>query len=80
MKTGFLDDHKASKINPLHRSDYDPPVFIQPGTEVTVKIGSREQELAILAAYDYGLDALGEEGIRQIEMLIADLKVAITGR
>ncbi|HDR2494690.1 TPA: hypothetical protein QCI22_001289 [Enterobacter roggenkampii] len=48
--------------------------------KVTVAIDSREQEISILAAYDYGIEALNEEGREQLNRLIADLKVAITGR
>lgn len=80
MGNEILDQNKARLINPLDAEDYNPPVYIIPGTEVSVKIESRNQELAILAAFDYGLGALGNEGKRQIEMLIADLKMAITGR
>ena len=80
MGNEILDHNKAIAINPLHKRNYEPPTYIEPNTEVTVKIESREQELAILAAYDYGLDVLGEEGKRQIERLIADLKFAIAGR
>ena len=76
----ILDYKKAVQINPFHKGEYEPPVYIQPDSEVTVKIESREMELAILAAYDYGIDALGEDGKHQIERLISDLKIAITGR
>lgn len=76
----ILDPKKAATVFPLGNAQYDPPVYVKPGTEVMVKIESREQEIAILAAHDYGIDALGEEGKHQIERLISDLKVAITGR
>lgn len=80
MATGILDQDKAAMVFPLGSGSYDPPAYVVPGTEVTVKIESREMELAILAAYDYGLDALGDEGKHQLNRLIYDLKVAITGR
>ena len=77
----ILDPKKAAAIFALGAAEkYDPPVYVKPGTEVTIKIESREQELAILAAFDYGLDALGEEGKHQIDRLIADIKFAICGR
>ena len=83
MNNGFkpLDRHKSAQLNPFGNSDdYGPGPYVAPGSAVTVKIESREQELAILAAYDYGLDALSEDGKHQIDRLIADLKIAITGR
>lgn len=78
MSNEILDHNKAIVLNPLHKRNDEPPTYIKPNTEVTIKIESREQELAILAAYDYGLDCLGKEGKRQIERLIADLKFAIS--
>ena len=80
MSNEMLDAHKAKMINPFSQSKYDPPVYLQPGSTVSVSIDTREQEVAILAAYDYGLDALTDDGKQQIEFLIANLKVAITGR
>ena len=74
-----LDPEKARLLNPLF-TDYQPPAYIQPGETVEIRIESREQEKAILAAYDYGLDALSSEGSQEIEKLIANLKQAIVGR
>lgn len=79
MNFNPVDNKKALAVNPFHK-DCDYPVYIKPGAKVTVEIESREQEMAILAAYDYGLEALSDEGRHQIDRLIADLKVAITGR
>ena len=53
---------------------------IKLGSSVSVSVSSDEQEIVILAAFDYGLYALTDEGKKQIEFLIADLKVVITGR
>jgi hypothetical protein len=76
-----LDSAKAAQVNPFSNADdYDPGAYLAEGTKVSVVIESREQEMAILAAYDYGLDALSEQGKHQIDRLIADLKFAITGR
>lgn len=75
-----LNNAKAAALNPFHDGCYDIPNYITPGSAVTIKIESREQELSILAAFDYGIDALNEEGRQQLDRLIADLKVAITGR
>lgn len=75
-----LDAKKAAAVFPLFDGEYQPPQYVTPGTSVTIAIESREQELAILAAYDYGIEALSNEGREQLERLIADLKVAITGR
>lgn len=75
-----LDNNKAAAVFPFYSGEYNVPVYIKPGASVTVSIDSREQELSILAAYDYGIDALNEEGREQLNRLIADLKVAITGR
>lgn len=75
-----LDNKKALAVFPFYGGEYNPPEYIKPGSKVAIKVESREQELAILAAYDYGVDALSEEGKEQIKRLIADLKVAITGR
>ncbi|EMR5620774.1 hypothetical protein WJW69_003989 [Salmonella enterica] len=74
-----LDNRKAAALNPFHDGRYDPPVFIKPGSKVTVEIDSREMEIAIFAAYDYGLDALNDEGREVLNRLIADLKDQITG-
>lgn len=75
-----LDTNKAAAIFPFFNGEYEPPQYVAPGTNVTVAIESREMELAILAAYDYGIDALSEDGRQQLDRLIADLKFVITGR
>ncbi len=75
-----LDNNYALAMNPFHSGVYGAPQYIKPGAEVTVKIESREMEMSILAAFDYGIDALSDEGRQQLNRLIADLKVAITGR
>lgn len=80
-----LNKSYTAVINPFSDNNtYDVPTYIKPGThartKVTVAIDSREQEISILAAYDYGIEALNEEGREQLNRLIADLKVAITGR
>ncbi|OKP28407.1 hypothetical protein [Serratia fonticola] len=75
-----LDPSKAATVNPFYNGAYTPPQYVTPGTNVTVAIESREMELAILAAYDYGIDALSEDGRQQLDRLIADLKFVITGR
>ncbi|EAU0218249.1 hypothetical protein Y819_003342 [Salmonella enterica subsp. enterica] len=74
-----LNTKKASALNPFY-DGYDVPVYVKPGQAVTVAIESREMEMAILAAFDYGIDALNDDGRHQLDRLIADLKVAITGR
>lgn len=74
-----MNESYTSVINPFGGNSYDVPTYIKPGTKVTVAIESREQEISILAAFDYGIDALNEEGRQQLDRLIADLKVAITG-
>ncbi|EEC7215367.1 TPA: hypothetical protein ACHIXR_002892 [Escherichia coli] len=73
-----LDNRKAAALNPFHDDCYDPPAFIKPGSKVVVEIDSREMEVAILAAYDYGLDALNDDGREELNRLIADLKDKIT--
>lgn len=76
-----LNESYTAVINPFSDNNtYDVPTYIKPGTKVTVAIDSREQEISILAAYDYGIHALNEEGRAQLNRLIIDLKVAITGR
>ena len=76
-----LNKSYTAVINPFSDNNtYDVPTYIKLGTKVTVAIDSREQEISILAAYDYGIEALNEEGREQLNRLIADLKVAITGR
>ncbi|HCB3911604.1 hypothetical protein ACV8VY_20330 [Citrobacter freundii] len=77
-----LDDYKASKINPFHNANYQYPKYMPDHSQryVSVMIDSREMEVSILAAYDYGIESLSEEGLEQLERLIADLKVVITGR
>ncbi|EAA1043672.1 hypothetical protein DBV60_001007 [Salmonella enterica subsp. enterica serovar Okatie] len=75
-----LDNRKALALNPFHDGSYNPPVYIKPGLKVAVEIDSREMEVAILAAYDYGLDALNEDGREVLNRLIAELKDKITGQ
>ncbi|EAN0852646.1 hypothetical protein D7C21_14960 [Salmonella enterica] len=74
-----LNDSYTATINPFHES-YDIPAYVKPGQKVEIAIESREMEISILAAFDYGIEALNEEGRQQMDRLIADLKVAITGR
>ncbi|HHU1966285.1 TPA: hypothetical protein ACUA66_001766 [Escherichia coli] len=73
-----LDNQKAAAFNPFHDGQYAPPAFIKPGAKVTVEIDSREMEITIFAAYDYGLDALNEEGREILNRLIAEFKDRIT--
>ncbi|EAP4848542.1 hypothetical protein IHA60_004380 [Salmonella enterica] len=75
-----LDNQKAATLNPFHDGQYAPPAFIKPGSKVTVEIDSREMEISIFAAYDYGLDALNDEGREVLNRLIAELKDRITAR
>ncbi|EHF8252289.1 hypothetical protein BOB35_002857 [Enterobacter roggenkampii] len=75
-----LDNQKAAALNPFHDNHYMPPAFIKPGSKVTVEIYSREMEIAIFAAYDYGLDALNDEGREVLNRLIAELKDRIIAR
>ncbi|EAA7390514.1 hypothetical protein RF16_21125 [Salmonella enterica subsp. enterica] len=74
-----LDNRKAAALNPFHDGSYNPPAFIQPGKKVMVEIDSREMEIAIFAAFDYGLDALNDEGREVLNRLFADLKDQIKG-
>lgn len=75
-----LDNQKAAALNPFHDGQYAPPAFIKPGSKVTVEIDSREMEITIFAAYDYGFNALNEEGLGVLNRLIADLKDQIKGQ
>lgn len=74
-----LNTEKARAVDPFYEG-YDAPVYVKPGHQVTLAIESREMEIALLAAFDYGVEALNDDGRHQLERLIADLKVAITGR
>ncbi|HHW9387649.1 TPA: hypothetical protein ACU3B6_003817 [Salmonella enterica] len=74
-----LNDSYTAVINPFH-DGYDVPVYVKPGQQVTISIESREMEISLLAAFDYGIDALNDDGRHQLDRLLADLKVAITGR
>ena len=74
-----LKNESALAVNPFY-DGYDVPVYVKPGHRVTVAIESREMEMAVLAAFDYGIDALNDDGRHQLDRLIADLKVAITRR
>ncbi len=74
-----LNTEKARQVDPFYEG-YDVPVYVQPGKRLPVAIESREMEMAILAAFDYGIDALNDDGRHQLDRLIADLKLAITGR
>lgn len=75
-----LNNRKAAALNPFHENTYLPPAFIKHGSRIAVEIDSREMEVAILAAYDYGLDALNDEGREVLDRLIAELKDRITAR
>ena len=75
-----LDKNKALAINPFYKGSYSTGPYLEPETNISIPIESHEQELAILAAYDYGIDALSQDGRYQLDRLLANLKVAITGR
>lgn len=75
-----LNNKMAAIFNPFHSGNYDVPVYVKPGTKISFSIESREMEMSILAAYDYGINSLSEEGLVQLDRLFADLKVAITRR
>lgn len=77
-----LDNNKVLALNPFYDGSYEPPRYLPEDTQryVSVMIDSREMEVSILAAFDYGIDSLNEEGRQQLDRLIADLKVVITGR
>lgn len=65
----ILDEQKAKAINPFFKG-YNPAVKFPEGTNIPIFVASREMELAIFAAYDYGIEALGLEGREQIQYLI----------
>lgn len=77
-----LNNDKAAIINPFYDASYQYPKYLPEDTQryVSVIIDSREMEISILAAYDYGIHSMSEEGLEQLERLIADLKIVITGR
>lgn len=80
MSTGPLDPEKARKVFPLGNPEqYNPTVYLPKDGKIALAINQNEA-VAVLAAYDYGIHALSDEGLREIERVIASLKVAITGR
>lgn len=80
MNNNPLDPEKARKVFPLGNPEqYNPTVCLPKDGKIALTINQNEA-VAVLAAYDYGIRALSDEGLREIERVIASLKVAITGR
>ncbi len=74
-----LDLHRVRAIDPAYDGTYAPPRYIEPGTLVEVEVESRETELALLAAYEYGLPALSTEGREQVQRFISDAVLRLKG-
>jgi len=78
--TKLLDPDKAKVINPFFQSDELTPSYVAPRSMVSVEVESREMEIAIIKAYDYGIDCLTDEGKRQIQRFLDDALLRIKGK
>ncbi|MAR92174.1 MAG: hypothetical protein CML06_15035 [Pseudomonadales bacterium] len=76
----ILDASKARNINPFFSSNEYTPGYVKAGSLVQVEIESREMEIAIIKAYDYGIDSLTPEGKKQIQRFIDDALLRMKGK
>ncbi len=79
-ENNFLDSSKAKRINPFFRGDEYTPSYVEAGEFISVEIESREMEMAIIKAYDYGIDCLSAEGKQQIQRFINDALLRMKGK
>lgn len=75
-----VDKDKAIEINPFYRGDEFTPSYISPGDRVSVEVESREMEVAIIKAYDYGIDSLNPDGRKLIQRFIDDALLRMKGK
>lgn len=76
----FLDASKATSINPFYSGDEYTPSYVKAGEMVSVEVENREMEIAIIKAYDYGIDSLTPAGKKQIQRFIDDALLRMKGK
>lgn len=76
----FLNPEKASAVNPMYSPNSYTPSYIKAGERITVEVESREMEIALIKAYDYGIDSLNEEGRTLVQRFIDDAVLRISGK
>jgi len=75
----IVDPEKAKFIQPFFHG-YNPNTYVSPGQLVKGEVESREMEVAILAAYDYGIASLNESGLKSLQRFIDDVALRIAGK
>ncbi len=76
----LVDNEKVKSVNPFYSGNEYTPTYVVPGSIVSVEIESREMEVAIIKAYDYGVDSLNNEGKRQIQRFLDDALLRMKGK
>jgi hypothetical protein len=66
----IVEPGKARSLNPFYREDECTPSYVDVGEHVSVVIESREMEIAIIKAYDYGIDSLTPAGKKQVQRFV----------
>jgi len=75
----YLDNDKAARINPMFKPGGNIPSCGSVGKQMPFEVRSREQEKALIRAYDYGIEALNEEGVELVQFAINDIVLAMRG-
>lgn len=76
----LVDADKARALNPFYKCNEYVPSYVTPGELVPVEVESREMEMAIIKAYDYGIDSLTLEGKKHIQRFIDDALLRMKGK
>jgi hypothetical protein len=79
LATQVVDPEKAKLIQPFFHGYY-PNTYVSPGQLVQGEVESREMEVTILAAYDYGIQSLNERGLKSLQRFIDDVALRIAGK
>ena len=79
LATQVVDPEKAKLIQPFFHGYY-PNTYVSPGQLVQGEVESREMEVAILAAYDYGIQSLNKCGLTSLQRFIDDVALRIAGK
>lgn len=76
----ILDPDKAIISNPFFKSNEYIPCYVKAGDLISVEVESREMEVAIIKAYDYGIESLTPKGKKLIQRFLDNALLRMKGK
>lgn len=74
------DAEKARAVNPMYSPNSYTPCYIKAGERIPVQVESRDMEVALIKAYDYGYESLNDEGRQLVQRFIDDAVLRLSGK